>query len=158
MTSDEISRYPERIARVLSRLALPSAWWLRILEVLERDFGPVPVFVDTRGTPRVFVVGGEDRVAVMFTTVPDTVLAALPGRRACDVVGHPAFASGSRNGGHLVVGAIPAAAPGEPAAAIVLTFDLPLDVSGSRSMGEFVAGAALPLYALGARPGREDGL
>lgn len=156
MTSDGISRGPERTARILRRLALPSSRWLRILKVLEGDFGPVPVFVDARGAPRVFVVGGEDRVAVLFATVPDSVLAALPGRRACDVVGHSAFESGSRNGERLVVEAIAAAAPGEQATALVLTFDLPLDVSGSRPMGEFVKGAELTPCGPETRPDRED--
>lgn len=143
----------KRLRDAWPRLGVPSGWWLRILRALERDFGRVPVFLDAGGTPRVFVVGGEDRIAVIFATPPETAVAALVGRRACEVIGHPEFTPGSRNGERLIVEAVMAAALGEAAAALVLTFGLPLDVTGTRWMDELIRESAeWARHAPGTRP------
>lgn len=160
MTGMRIGRSSERERSGYERrLGAPSRWWLRILQTLERDFGRVPVFLDATGMPRVFVVGSEDRVVVIFATVPEAAVASLLGRRACEAVGHPEFAPGSRNGERVIVEAVLAAAPGEPAAALVLTFGLPLDVTGSRWMDDIVRGNAEPARrASESRPKRRGGL
>ena len=72
-------------------------------DLLDENFPGGLTFASPTGGPAINVVAGDPPVLLVFADLPLAVIHAIPGRRVCEVVGHPAFAPGTRNGGIEII-------------------------------------------------------